>query len=216
MKHIVGLFFLISFGAFAQKIRPFVGASAYIHTDFNKSIFGDIKMGAEYKVFYYFMPEMEINFTYGALEEVVNRNETGLVMSEYSKRAAAVNYSFCPKVILGNKNGDGSGYIQILPKLTYSNIQATGHAFTRNPNNLSQPIEKKQKTYENQYSFGFGVGYVVDLSDDSAQSLALNIYLNNVDLGRALNKLDQDNRFNTQGVIGLGVNYYFSFKKKTI
>lgn len=216
MKNILGLLFLISFGTFAQKIRPFAGVSAYIHTDFDKSVFGDLKAGVEYKLFYYLKPEIEINFMYGVLEEVTNRDEAGLVISEYSKRASAVNYSFCPKIILGNKDGDGSGYLQILPKYTYSNIQATGHTFTRNPNNLSQPIEKKKKVSDNQHSFGIGLGYLVDFSDDNAQSLALNIYLNNIDLGKALNKLEQDKRFNTQYVIGFGLNYYFSFKKKTI
>lgn len=214
MKNILGLFFLISFGTFAQKIRPFVGVAAYIHTDFDKSVFGDLKAGVEYKAFYYLKPEIEINFMYGVLGEVTDRDEAGLVMSEYSKRVSAVNYSFCPKIILGNKD-DGDGYMQILPKYTYSNIQATGHRFSRNPNDLSKPIEEKKKASNNQHSFGIGLGYVIDFSDDT-QSLALNIYLNNIDLGKALSNLEQDKRFNTQYVIGFGLNYYFSFKKKTI
>ena len=58
--------------------------------------------------------------------------------------------------------------------------------------------------------------YVVDFLYVISQSIALNIYLNNVDLGKALNKLETNKRFNTEYVIGFGVNYYFSLKKKTI
>lgn len=216
MKKILGLFFLISFGTYAQKIRPFVGVSAYIDTDFNKSFFGDLKAGAEYKLAYYLKPEIEISYMFGVLEELTDRNDEGLVLSEYSKKVSAINYSFCPKIILGNKNGDGSGYLQILPKYTYSSIQATGNRVSRNPSNLSKPIEEKEKVSDNQHSFGIGLGYVTDLSDDNSQSLAFNIYFNNIDLGNALNMLKQDRKFNTQNVIGLGVNYYFTFKKKTI
>lgn len=214
MKNILILFFLIPFGCFAQKIRPFAGVSGYIHTDFKNSGFGDLKGGVEYKILYYLMPEIEISYMLGTLENITNSNETGMVMSEYLQKASAVNYSFCPKITLGNKI-DGDGYIQILPKYTYSNIQATGSVFTRNPINPSQPIEKKEKAAEHQHSLGIGVGYVIDLPDDSTQSFALNIYLNNIDLGKALNKLGRERKFNTGSVIGLGVNYYFSFKKKT-
>lgn len=86
MKNILGLFFLISFGSFAQKVRPFVGLSGYIHTAFESRGFGDIKLGAEYKIFYYLKPEMEISFMLGALEKVTNSNESGIVVSEYSQK----------------------------------------------------------------------------------------------------------------------------------
>ncbi|WP_123955267.1 hypothetical protein [Flavobacterium cheongpyeongense] len=215
MKKIIGLFFVISISSFAQKIRPFVGVSAYIHTDFDKSVIGDLKAGAEYRALYYLMPEIEINFMYGVLQNVTNRNDIGLVISEYSRKASVINYSFSPKIILGNKNPDGSGYIQILPKYTYSDIYAKGTTFKRNPANLSQPLEEKEKASSSQHSFGIGIGYVTALSDNGSQSLALNIYLNNVDLGKALNKLKHDKTFNTETVIGIGLNYYFSLKKKS-
>ncbi|OXA99139.1 hypothetical protein B0A75_11980 [Flavobacterium oncorhynchi] len=189
MKNILVLFFLISFGTYAQKIRPFVGVLAYIDTDFDKSVFGDFKLGADYKLVYYLNPEIEINYMYGVLEKLTNRDDTGLVLSEYSKKVSAVNYSFCPKIILGNKNGDGSGYLQILPKYTYSSIEASVYRVSRNPSDLSKPIEEKEKISDNQHSFGIGLGYVVDFSDENSQSLALNIYFNNIDLGNALNML---------------------------
>jgi len=215
MKNILALFFLISLGTYAQKIRPFVGVSGYIDTDFDKSFFGDLKIGAEYKLAYYLKPEIDINYMFGTLEELTKRDDTGLVLSVYAKKVSAVNYSFCPKIILGNKNGDGSGYLQILPRYTYSSIQASGHRVSRNSTNLSKPIEEKEKTYDIQHSFGIGLGHVIDFSDDNSQSLAINIYFNNIDLGNALNMLKQDRRFKTQDVIGFGLNYYFVFKKRS-
>ncbi|WP_202702172.1 hypothetical protein [Flavobacterium sp. UGB4466] len=215
MKNIFTLFFLISLGTYAQKIRPFVGVSAYIDTDFDGSLFGDLKMGAEYKLVYYLKPEIEINYMFGALEKLTDRDNTGLLLSEYSKKVSAVNYSFCPKIILGNKNGDGTGYLQILPKYTYSSIQATGNRLSRNQGNLSKPLEEKEKVSTNQHSFGIGLGCAIDLTDDNSQSLAVNIYFNNINYGSALNMLKQDRKFKTQDVIGFGLNYYFVFKKKS-
>ncbi|WP_281309878.1 hypothetical protein [Flavobacterium flavigenum] len=216
MKNILALFLLVSSSSLlAQKIRPLVGVSGYIDTSFDNGGFGDLKLGAEYKIFYYFKPEIEISFMLGALEDVTNRDESGIITSVYSTKISSVNYSFCPKFILGNKDS-GDGYIQILPKYTFATIEATENSAIRNPNNLSSPIEKKSKASANEHSLGIGVGYVVDISDDNSQSLAINLYLNNVDLGKALNKLDKDATISTQYVIGFGVNYYFSFKKKTI
>lgn len=57
---------------------------------------------------------------------------------------------------------DGDGYVQILPKYTYSNIQASGHRFSRNPIESSKPIEEKKKVSSNEHSIGIGLGYVVD------------------------------------------------------
>jgi len=215
MKKILLLLILLTFTTYAQKIRPFIGCSAYVHTDFENRGFGELKLGAEYKFFYYLKPEIEISYMFGNLEGFTNYDETGLAISEYSQKVSAVNYSFSPKFILGNKD-DGDGYVQILPKYTYSNIQASGHRFSRNPIESPKPIEEKKKVSSNEHSFGIGLGYVVDFSDENSQSIALNIYLNNVDLGKALNKLETNKRFNTEYVIGFGVNYYFSLKKKTI
>jgi len=57
MKNFLLLFVLISFGTYAQKVRPFVVASAYVDTAFENSVFGELKLGAEYKIFYYLNPK---------------------------------------------------------------------------------------------------------------------------------------------------------------
>jgi len=41
---------------------------------------------------------------FGALEEVINRNEKGIIMSVTSTKVSAVNFNFSAKFILGNKN----------------------------------------------------------------------------------------------------------------
>jgi hypothetical protein len=214
MKYIV-VFLLVSFGTFAQKVRPFLGVSGYIDSDFSQSGFADLKAGAEYNATYYLKPEIEISYMFGVLEKLTDRDDAGLILSEYSKKVSAVNFSICPKIILGNKDEDGtSGYLQILPKYTYSKIEANGYRLSRNPNDVSKPIEERENKPDSRHSLGIGVGYVFDLSDENPDSIALNIYFNNIDLGNALNSLKQDRRYKTNDVIGLGVNYYFSLKKK--
>lgn len=206
---------MVSFGSFAQKIRPFIGVSGYIDSDFVNSGFADIKVGLEFNATYYLKPEIEINYMFGDLEKLTYRDDVGLVLSEYSKNVSAVNFSFCPKICLGNKGKYGSSdYIQILPKYSYSMIEAKGYKVSRNPNDLSKPIKESEIIPDVKHSIGIGVGYVFYLSQENTDTLTLNLYFNNIDLGNALNGLKQDRRYKTQDVIGFGVNYYFSFKKK--
>ena len=198
--------------SYTQDIRAFVGCSAYLDTDFKSSGFADLKGGAEYKLVNYLKPEIEISATFGTLEDVTHRDSEGYVVSQYSKKIFAMNYSFCPKFILGNKDGDGSrGYLQILPKYTYSKIQASGSLASSVSGKF---VQENVKVFDNRHSFGIGLGYAVDFSSETSNSLAFNIYFNNIDFGQALNELAQDNIYRTQDVIGFGVNYYFTFKKQ--
>lgn len=43
MKKILLLLILLNFKTYAQKIRPFIGCSAYVHTDFENRGFGELK-----------------------------------------------------------------------------------------------------------------------------------------------------------------------------
>jgi hypothetical protein len=77
MKNIVQLLVLLSFGTYAQTIRPFIGTSGYVHSSFENSGFGEFKLGSEYKVFYYLKPEIEISIMLGSVEEETNRKRNG-------------------------------------------------------------------------------------------------------------------------------------------
>ncbi len=213
MKNIL-IFLLLSLGTNAQKIRPLFGVSYYIDSSFEKSAFRDIKLGVEYELAYFSRPEIEVNYMFGDLETYTNRDNTGLLISEYSKNVSAINYSFCPKIILGNKSRDNFGYLHILPKYTYSNIEANSSIVYIDPSNLNKYVEKKERTSNNRHSFGIGLGCVLDFSEDNTQSCAFNIYFNNLDLGSVLNMPGENYRYSTKDVIGFGVNYYYSFKKK--
>lgn len=211
-KAVYLIMIIISIESYSQRIRTYVGCSAYLDTDFKSSVFADLKGGAEYKVVNYFRPEIEISATFGALEDVTHRDSAGYVVSQYSKEIFAMNYSFCPKFILGNEDGDGSrGYLQILPKYTYSNIQASGSLVSTASGKL---VQENSKVYDNQHSFGIGLGYAIDFSNETSNSLVFNIYFNNIDFGQALNDLIQDDTYTTRDVIGFGVNYYFTFRKQ--
>ena len=212
MRYIL-VILLISFGSFAQKTRPYLGCGVYYSTDFNKSTFADVRAGIEYKITNYLRPEVEVNYMFGSLEDLQSVDDIGVVLSEYFKSVAAVNYSLCPKIVLGTKDEDGaSGYLQILPKYTYSRVEATGNRFSRNPSNSSTAIKESEKAIDYRHSLGIGLGWVTDFSNKNYDSIAFNVYFNNIDMGNALNRLNQERRFKTDDVLGFGVTYYFSFK----
>jgi hypothetical protein len=217
LKYIIYISLLISsFSINAQRIRPFVGGAAYLHTDFEKSSFGNLCLGSEYRITNFLRPEIEISYMYGTLETKSDLDEQGLTQSILDRSATALNYSFCPKIVLGDHEDDTSGHLQILPKYTISKIEAKRTLSSRNPNNLSNPIVEKERVTDLQHSLGIGIGLTIGFSEEYSNTLAINLYYNGINLGTALNKLKHNGsyEFNTQDVLGLGVNFYLGFKKK--
>jgi hypothetical protein len=203
----------ISFCSKAQIVRPFIGFSSYLQWDFEKSSYLGLNSGVEFKINRYLLPELEFSYYIGKLQEesLVNNQYEKVVL--YSKYASSLNFSFCPKIAIGNKE-DGSNFLTILPRYTFSKIVAKGNYAERNNDNSITEQKELQKDY--QHSLGLGVGYDISLSDENTSSLSLILYYNGVSLGKVVNKLDHSNEFQVSesGVLGAGINYYFGFKRK--
>jgi hypothetical protein len=214
MKRII-LFILlvISMNTKAQTVRGFGGVSAYLQWDFDKSYYGGLNTGAEFKITSYFMPELEFSCFYGPLEQASRYNNQLLQTSSYTRSVSSLNFSFCPKIALGNKK-DGAGYLVILPRYTFSQIAAKGDFIEVNESKTLIESHDFQKGL--QHSLGIGIGYDVDTSDDNSNSLCLILYYSGVDLGKVINEMEHSSGYeiNDKGVLGAGLNYYFSFKKK--
>jgi hypothetical protein len=160
------------------------------------------------------MPELEFSYFFGSLEEASRYNDQLIQTSSYTRSVSSLNFSFCPKIALGNKK-DGAGYLVILPRYTFSQIEAKGDFIAINENNTLTESRDFQKA--SQHSLGIGIGYDVDTSDDTSNSLCLILYYSGVNLGKVINEMEHSNGYeiNDKGVLGAGLNYYFSFKKKT-
>jgi hypothetical protein len=210
------LIFLLVFvaGVNAQILRPFVGGSAYLQWDFKKSSFAGVNLGAGLKINPYFMPELECSYFFGGIEDATQYTfETPSVQTElYIRSVSSTNFSFCPKIAMANSN-DGSSYLVILPSYTISNIKARGNFVSFNENSTSTTKHEFEKS--TQHSLGLGVGLEIPLSGDNSNSIALILYYSGVNLGKIINNLEhsEDYTFNSNGVLGVGVNYYFSFRK---
>jgi hypothetical protein len=160
------------------------------------------------------MPELEFSYFFGSLEEASRYNDQLIQTSSYTRSVSSLNFSFCPKIALGNKK-DGAGYLVILPRYTFSQIEAKGDFIAINENNTLTESRDFQKA--SQHSLGIGIGYDVDTSDDTSNSLCLILYYSGVNLGKVINEMEHSNGYeiNDKGVLGAGLNYYFSFKKKS-
>jgi hypothetical protein len=197
----------------AQTVRGFGGMSAYLQWDFEKSFYGGFNAGTEFKVNSYLMPELEFSYLFGFLEDQSRYNEQLVHTSSYTRSVSSINFSFCPKIVIGNKN-DGTGYLVILPKYIFSQIEAKGNFIGTNENNVI--VESRDYDKSSQHSFGFGVGYNLLTSNDDSSSLCLSICYSGVNFGKAINNLQHSSGYeiNAKGVLGAGLNYYFGFKKK--
>jgi hypothetical protein len=200
----------------AQAIRPFIGGSAYLQWDFEKSSFAGVNAGAEFKIKPYFMPELECSYFFGSIEDA-SKYKFGdpLIQTElYIRSVSSLNFSFCPKIAIGNKN-DGASYLVILPRYTISKIEAKGNFVEYNENGTYINYNEFEKS--TQQSLGLGVGLDIPLSDDNSNSIGFILYYNGINLGKAINSLQHSvgYEFNSNGVLGLGVNYYFSLRKSS-
>jgi hypothetical protein len=217
LRHLI-LFVLLAFssGAKAQMVRPFIGGSAYLQWDFEKSSYAGVNVGAEFKIKPYFMPEFECSYFFGGIEDATKyKFGTPIIQTElYIRSVSSLNFSFCPKIAIGNKN-DGASYLVILPRYTISKIEAKGNFVEFNEDGTS--INNNEFEKNTQQSLGLGVGLDIPLSNDNSNSICLILYYNGVNLGKAINSLEHSTgyEFNSNGVLGAGVNYYFSFRKSS-
>jgi hypothetical protein len=212
-KIILFILLIIYMNANAQTVRGFGGFSAYLQWDFEKSSYAGLNAGAEFKITSYLMPELEFSYFFGSLEDASRYNDQLIQTSSYTRSVSSLNFSLCPKIALGNKK-DGAGYLVILPRYTFSQIEAKGDFITTNENNTLTESHDFQKA--SQHSLGLGIGYDVDISNDHSNSLCLILYYSGVNLGKVINEMEHNSGYeiNDKGVLGAGLNYYFSFKKK--
>jgi hypothetical protein len=209
------LFFLIFFSINlqAQRIRTFVGLGTYIHSDFNTSLFVSANTGVEFKVVNYFRPELEIGVMYGTPETLTNYTETGLVESVYERTTSAINYSFSPKIYFGDPKVSDMG-VFIRPRYTYSRVFGNTELTERNPNDLSKPIIDKKSASTWDQSLDIGIGISFNFSEKYYHSADIILYYNNINLGDALNTIDDGRTVNTNNTLGLGLLVYFGGKIK--
>jgi opacity protein-like surface antigen len=210
------LLLVVSLSTNAQHVRAFTGLGVYLDNDFNNSTFIGAKIGTEFKLTSFLKPELEINYQVGALKDVEIRDSQGNLSNFFVKKVSAINYGFCPKIAIGDSDNEkGTGHFVILPRYSISKIEATGNYTIINQSNLSKSIEEKEIITTWQHSLGIGIGIDVGVSNNY-DTIALNLYYNGIDMGNALNNLKYNGtaKFSTKNVIGFGINYYFSFKKR--
>ncbi|MBF4470901.1 hypothetical protein [Flavobacterium sp. HJJ] len=215
MKKIILCILLVaSMNTKAQTVRGFGGFSAYLGSILDRSIFVGVNCGTEFTIKRFIKPEIEFNFLYVPIDDVELRSDQGNTISIFKRSANSLNFNFCPKICLGN-NGQNDTYLVILPKYSFSKVAAVGEFTTINHNDVK--TTSKETIVDWQHSLGIGLGLDISVSTDNTDSLCLNIYYQNVDIGTALNELNHSgsSRFFIKNSLGAGLNYYFSFKKKT-
>lgn len=212
-KLILIILVAFSFNLHAQRLRPFVGLSLYKDTEFNKSIFGSVATGLEFKVINNFRPELQFDAMYGALETLTDYDINGNLQSIKEGSATAINYSICSKIYLGNPEVDEM-CIVILPKYTLSKVFGKSEISTTNTVNPSKPIIEKNSDSTTDHSFGIGVGVSYNFSEKYYHSVDFILYLNGVNLGAAINKINNDTILNSRSTFGCGFLVYFGGKIK--
>ncbi|MEY2691712.1 MAG: hypothetical protein RIT03_102 [Bacteroidota bacterium] len=214
MKNLLFYFILfLSTTCFSQVVRGFGGIGAYMNRSFDKSTFISFDAGLECKATKYLKPEIEFQYFLGAVPDRTTENASGVTTELLVQRVYAANLGLTPKISFGLEGNHV--HFQLMPKYNFTRVVATGSLFTPNNTN-TEFIKTDSNTFsETRHSLGFGIGVLFDLTDDTFQSIALNLYYYNIDIGNAVTNLKFANgTYHTQQSLGFGVQYYFGFAKK--
>jgi hypothetical protein len=216
MKKIVTTCFLIVFyyTGQAQFARPFVSVAADISDEFVNNGFINISTGVELKVLDFLHPQIEIGYSYGLLNENASRDSDFKINGISQAKFSVFNLGFTPKWLVYSDE-EGWYSINVLPKYTFSQITAgISYANVDSNGDVVLPYNSQQ-ALANRHSFGIGLGICVNFSQRNKNSMAFNLYFNNIEYGDALNKLNKlDRPIYTDNVVGFGLVYYFSLKKR--
>jgi len=211
-KNIFWVIILISTTCLSQRIRGFGGFGIYLDMDFDKSSFASVNGGLEFKINKLIKPEIQFECFFGTLPDRTSEDSNGIVTELLVRSVTATNLSICSKINFGDN--EDLVFFQILPIFNITNIRAKGAEFILNTSQTNLIKTDSDSFSEKRFSFGIGAGILFNLSDESFQAIALNLYYNNIDIGNALTNLKFYNGiYHTQQSFGIGVKYYFGFIK---
>ena len=201
----------------AQKIRPFVGAGAFLHLysfekDLQSSPAISFSAGSEYKVISFLSPEIEVNYMFGKFKDRADLNKTVNTINTSDRSFSTVNFSFTPKILLRGDCEESSScaYVQILPKYMVSLIDITE---TKGNNTIGSPQTEKSLSVWKQ-NFGLGVGLVINFNTWYSNSLAINLCYNTIRVSEAFDQLNSSTqKTDNVGVYGIEFKYYFGVKR---
>ncbi|PXY39812.1 hypothetical protein DMB65_16225 [Flavobacterium cheongpyeongense] len=209
----ISCIFLTVLNSSAQEFRPFVGLGGFVHLysfekDLQSSPAISLSAGLEYKATGFLLPEIEVNYLNGKYKDNVDSSDLGNIINSSDRSFSVVNFSFCPKIVLGDYN-DGN-YIQILPKYIFSLIDVRENIVSNSM--ISTQTEKSLST--SQHAIGLGVGYVINFDTWYSNSLAINVCYNTIRVSEPFDQLNPGTEaIDNVGVYGIEFKYYFGVKR---
>lgn len=217
MKKSIVIFFILFkvLNSNAQEVRPFAGIGGFVHLysfekDLQSSPAISLSAGVEYKATGFLLPEIEINYIYGRYKNKVDSSDLDNILNASDRSFSAVNFSFSPKILLGDYDDPSSSYIQILPKYMYSLINVTE---TNGNNTIGSPLTERNLAVSN-HNFGLGVGVVINFDTWYSNSLAINLCYNTIRVSNSFDELNPGKEpTDNMGVYGIEFKYYFGVKR---
>jgi len=215
-----GIFLILTMLSFsfvnAQAIRGFGNVTAYsVNNNFKKGAILDLGAGAEFEFHPLFKPEIGISYSLMGLKDQEFYDFDSNTLEKLSGDVYMLNFNLGPKIYFWYKldEEDDIEYLYyIVPKLNMSRIVANGnYEFIDYSNSVNSYTQKRQSA-DWQHSFGLTLG--MEFPIFNSDSVAFNLNLSKISLGKTLNRLPHNNiDYSTIGV-GFGINYYFGIKNK--
>ncbi len=199
--------------------RVFGGADIYLSSEFNNRSYYNFQTGIEVFRIKFIAPEIAYEYFFGALNNANHIDEVTLIEDNYLRRKFNANtFSITPKLFYGK---DG-WRILVLPKYSWSKINAYGYYYETTDNGLSYTIKQEEEISENQNYFSLGIGLEAEIFETEKLSMMFSILYTGLNAGNTLSKLDfTDYGYGSASeesrTLGIGVKLYFNpFVKDTL
>ena len=211
-KYYVLLLFVICLTTTAQMVRPLFSLAIDKNTQFENNSFANLAAGIEVKFGNLFKPQIEFGYTKALLYDNNTYNDDFQINAV--SQASFVSYSIActPKLTVFQTKTRFTS-INFLPKYTYSQIVANNDYAAILPNGDVVLPFKSNQSAANLHSFGLGIGFCVNFGKKNYDSIAINLYWNNIEYGSVINNLQNMSRtIDTSSGVGFGLVYYVSLK----
>ncbi len=203
----------LSTSTYSQTVRGFAGFGYYRNTQFEKSAFVSIDGGLEFRAYKVLKPEIKVSYFLIALQDNTTSDANGIETELLTRTVTASNISLSPKICFGDD--DETAHLQIIPMFNITNVVAQGAFFELNGDKTKFVKTDSDKYTDTRHSFGLGLGLLCDLSNETFQSIAINLYYNNIEFGDAIANLKfKKGNLQTRQTLGFGIKFYFGFVKK--
>lgn len=207
-KYIISFFILQIAICNSQAINGFGGFGIFQNKEFYNSKFFSISSGFNVRVVKEIIPQIEFSYYFASPYNVTKVNSSGKEFEKIISRITAFNFCLSSKIVFETANEKVK--FNLIPKYNYTTTSANAELYNLDESKSIYYNILNESNSRHQQSLGIGIGLEFFISNETLQSIAINLVYNNVNITSSLNEIKLA-KFNLQAQQSFGVEIIYSF-----